>query len=127
MSNLSDKQRIHGEAVSNFLKLSLSYRFTATLLNPDDNGEPVIRFLFSKPVQRSPEPAITVFLDLRVVSEEGPVVKYALFFEGQRYKRVITMDSRSITGTEFNEKLIDKVFLQKACVRQQHRWTVENP
>ena len=78
---------VHEIAVKNFIRLNLSYRFTATLLtDATDNKKPVVvRFLFSKPTQRKPEPEITVYMDLQVEEQKGDTWKYALF--GQRHRQ----------------------------------------
>lgn len=115
-------KRAHQAAVDNFIKLGLTYRFTVSLA---DASSQRLRFAFSKPVEKKPEPEIVVYMDLEVVSEVGTVWTYALFIEGQKYTYKITMDSAKISGKEFNEKLIDKVFDQKSVVRLQHRcWVV---
>lgn len=119
---------VHEEAVRNFISLKLSYRFSATIHSTVAAEHTAclypctIRFLFSKPTPQAPEPAITVFVDLQVVSEEGSNVTYALFFEGQQYKRLITINSANVTGAEFNERLLDKVFAQKDVVRRRRLW-----
>ena len=122
-------QQLLQDAVNNFVKLKLTYMFTATLLPSGRTAATVasvadhrIRFVFSKPVQAQPEPAVTVYLDAEVVSEAGTKTTYALFFEGQFYKRLVTIDSANVNGTELNERLIDKVFAQKAALRQTHLW-----
>ena len=114
-------KRLQSIAVDNFIKLKLSYRFTASLLNPDA-PEPTIRFLFSKPTEHKPEPEVTVYLDLNVVQEEGSVTTYAIFLEGQKYKRIITIDSNNVRGDELTERLLDKIFKQKCVVRERHMW-----
>lgn len=122
-------EKLHQEAVDNFVKLRLSYMFTATLLPgaATENKQPSvdshrIRFVFSKPTQTQPEPPVTVYLDAEVVERAGSKTTYALFFEGQMYKRIVTIDSANVVGTEFNERLVDKVFDQKMALRQKHLW-----
>jgi hypothetical protein len=117
----SEALRLQNAAVANFIKLNLSYRFTASIMDPEAET-PTIRFLFSKPVERQPEPEVTVYLDLQVVEEKGSVWTYALFVEGQKYKRIISIDSKNIRGDELNEHLLDKVFKQKQVVRETHMW-----
>lgn len=124
MAVSASAQALHQAAVDDFIRLNLSYRFTATLMNPAAPS-PRIRFLFSKPEAKKPEPEITVAVDLEVVSVEGSVVTYALHFEGQKYRRVISMDRSRVTGKEFNELLLDKVFDQKAVTRQHQLWVAE--
>lgn len=115
---------IHQHAVDNFVRLNLSYRFTVSLLKelPATAGPCRLRFLFSKPSDSKPEPEIMVGMDLEVVGHKGTQWTYALFFEGQKYKRVITIDEGNVTGKEFNERLIDKIYLQKEVVRQRRLW-----
>jgi hypothetical protein len=109
-------------AAENFIKLGLSYRFTVTRVpSPADPSQTRLRFAFSKPTEKKPEPEIVVYMDAEVVSQKGSVWVYALFVEGQKFTHHITVDSNKVTGSEFNEKLIDKVFEQKAAVRQRHR------
>lgn len=122
-------QDLHQEAVANFLKLKLSYMFTATLLPSGRTAfkEPSledhkIRFVFCKPVMDAPEPAVTVWVDAEVCAVEGSKTTYGLFFEGQKYRRLIDIDSTSVRGDELNERLIDKVFDQKVAVRRAHLW-----
>jgi hypothetical protein len=129
LSTTKPIQKLHEEAVENFVKFRLTYMFTATLMPSGRTSATAatvedhrIRFVFSKPTQTEPEPAVTVTLDAEVVSEEGTKTTYALFFENQMYKRLITVDAANVTGEEFNERLIDKTFAQKMAVRKTHLW-----
>uniref|UniRef100_A0A7S1LEG5 Uncharacterized protein n=1 Tax=Neobodo designis TaxID=312471 RepID=A0A7S1LEG5_NEODS len=126
-------EQLHAETVSNFVKLKLSYMFTCTLMasgRGDVAAKPTLqdhrlRFVFSKPTQTEPEPAVTVYVDAEVVEADGTKMTYALFFEGQMYKRLVTIDSANVTGDEFNERLIDKVYDQKMALRKAHLWTAD--
>jgi hypothetical protein len=118
-----DPASVQWQAMENFMALGLTYRFTVARLPVEPTVGPVrLRFLFSKPTDKKPEPEIVVAMDLEVRSHNGTKWEYVLYFEGQKYQRVITMDSAAIAGTEFNEKLIDKIFLQKQVVRQRRLW-----
>ena len=112
----------HQAAAENFIKLGLSYRFTVTRVpSPVDPSKTRLRFAFSKPTEKKPEPEIVVYMDAEVVSVTGSKWVYSLFIEGQKFTHTIKVDSANVTGKEFNEKLIDKVFEQKSAVRQHHR------
>jgi hypothetical protein len=112
----------HEKAVSNFVSMHLSYRFTAAMMPPSDAGNTQLRFLFSKPVDSAPEPAIVVWMDVEVLRSSGTVWTYSIHVEGQKYKRVIEVDEKTVDQKSFNESLIDKVFQQKAQVRKSHLW-----
>ena len=124
--------QLHEETVQNFVKLNLSYMFTCTVMASERGGNVAavpsladhrLRFVFSKPTQTEPEPSVTVYVDAEVVEVEGTKTTYALFFEGQMYKRLVTIDSANVCGDEFNERLIDKVYDQKMARRKAHLWT----
>jgi hypothetical protein len=116
-----DPKVAHEKIVSNFVKMQLSYRFTVAML-PQESGNVVFRFLFSKPVDAAPEPAIVVYVDVEVLGLEGTKWSYSIHVEGQKYRRLIEVDEHTVDQTSFNESLIDKVFNQKAQVRMQHLW-----
>lgn len=116
-----DPDLIHKAAVDVFVKFGLSYRFTAARMI-GAHGETRLRFLFSKPVDAQPEPEIVVWMDLEVVKREGSVWTYSIHLEGQQYKRIIKVDERSVDPKIFNERLVDKVFLQKAATRTHQLW-----
>eukprot|EP00993_Chasmostoma_nieuportense_P006435 NODE_7060_length_470_cov_26.895044_g6894_i0.p1 GENE.NODE_7060_length_470_cov_26.895044_g6894_i0~~NODE_7060_length_470_cov_26.895044_g6894_i0.p1 ORF type:complete len:118 (-),score=33.65 NODE_7060_length_470_cov_26.895044_g6894_i0:32-385(-) len=107
----------HQEACDLFLRLGLQYTFTCTLLAAEP---PSFRFLFSKPQQHSPIPAITVFAD--VTHEErlpDNTIVYSVLMEGQQFVQTVYMNPERIDGTEFNAKWIDWVFKQKERLRTQ--------
>lgn len=117
-----DPALIHNAAVDVFVKFGLSYRFTVAQVQ-GDHGNVKLRFLFSKPKDAQPEPEIVVWMDLEVLKREGSVWTYSLHMEGQHYKRVVRVDERNVDPKIFNERLIDKVFLQKAAIRVNQLWT----
>lgn len=138
------------EIVKAFVGLKLSYRFSATVVRTpkvlldcgDTQSAQLVRLLFSKPTQTSPCPPLTVFVDVDVVHRTATHVTYALFFEGQKYRRVLHLPVPGGTGPSasapsaaptgaaeeeegthvFNEALIDKVYHQKAAVGKRHLW-----
>ncbi|CUF26545.1 Hypothetical protein, putative [Bodo saltans] len=116
-----DPKLAHEKIVANFVKMQLSYRFTVALL-PSESENVVFRFLFSKPVDSAPEPAIVVYVDVEVLGASGTSWSYSIHVEGQKYRRIIEVNENTVNHTSFNESLIDKVFNQKAQVRMQHLW-----
>lgn len=124
---MAQNDQAHDEIFSNvvkhFLALKLTYHFTASLI--DTNlSIPTIRFQFSKPTKEAPVPAITVTADVRLVEHDGTTYTYTLLAEGQRFERLITLDEANVTGKEFNEQFLDKVFMQKQQLQKKHLWYV---
>lgn len=117
-----DPHIAHEKAVSNFVKMQLSYRFTVALLPRESSTNVVLRFLFSKPVDAAPEPAIVVYVDVEVIGVVGTKWNYSIHVEGQKYRRLIEVDEANVDQSSFNESLIDKVFDQKSQVRMRHLW-----
>ena len=116
-------EEIQYDVVKHFLALKLSYLFTATLT--DTNMlTPTVRFQFSKPTKETPVPAITVTADVKLIQREGSTYSYSFLAEGQRFNRIITINASHVTGHEFNEEFLDKVFLQKERLRSKHMWSV---
>ena len=116
-------ESVRRAAVQHILQMRLQYMFSVTAMPPRSTGAPQrLRFLFSKPTPQQPVPAISVWMDVEVLETLGTATTYALYVEGQQYRRVITIDGSNIRGDEFNERLIDKVYGQKSTVRQAHLW-----
>lgn len=115
-------QLAHEKAVDNFVKMHLSYRFTVAMMPPNSSGNVVLRFLFSKPIDSAPEPAIVVWVDVEVLKVDGSKWTYSIHVEGQKYRRLIEVDENTVNRATFNESLIDKVFQQKEQVRMRRLW-----
>ena len=45
-------------------------------------------------------------------------LRFSVLVEDQKYSRIITIDPKNTTGEEFNEVLINKVYDQKAKIRE---------
>ncbi len=114
---------IQEDVVKHFLALKLSYLFTATLTDIQ-YSTPTVRFQFSKPTKEMPVPAITVTADVKLLQREGTRYSYSFLAEGQRFNRIITINAENVTGKEFNEEFLDKVFLQKERLRAKLMWSV---
>eukprot|EP01059_Diplonema_ambulator_P009143 TRINITY_DN18977_c0_g1_i1.p2 TRINITY_DN18977_c0_g1~~TRINITY_DN18977_c0_g1_i1.p2 ORF type:complete len:111 (+),score=23.82 TRINITY_DN18977_c0_g1_i1:108-440(+) len=101
-----------------FFKLKLSYKFTSALMFKETRS-PFVRFLFSKPTKERPVPEVVVAADVRPLGLSEGIHKYSILVEGQRYSRVISIDSNNIRGDELNEALLNKVYDQKVAVKAQ--------
>ena len=117
---MTEPSQFHKKTVENFLQLGLSYKFTATRIPEKPAGTlEAIRFVFSKPTPQHPIPAIFVTMDVEVLEHTGTTWRYALFVEGQKHRRELHFDSAKLTGKEFNETLIDKVYNQKLNIKSR--------
>lgn len=118
------EDEIQRAAMNCFLALGLSYRFTVTRLEePPTRGPVRLRFMFSKPTPQKPEPEITVTMDVEIAHETKDTLEYALYFEGQKYqRRLVVGRSGPLEDCDFNERQIDKIYLQKAALRQRQLW-----
>lgn len=144
-------EHIHQTLSDVFTKFQLSYVFTSTLISPldadsiaasnalklygsssapelDANNEEfrkrIAVFTFSKPSATKPFPDVSVDLFIEFVDEvkETSRLRFLVRGEGQHYHRTMVLDPQNVTGEEFCESLIDKIYLQKRQCKKLRLW-----
>lgn len=143
--------RIHKILSEVFTKFQLGYVFTSSLLSPlsadpvaaanalklygsssapqlqvsnEEYRKLIAVFTFSKPSVTSPFPDVSVDIFIEFVDEvkETGKLRCLVRGEGQQYHRTMVIDPSSVQGDEFDEKLIDKIYLQKQQCKKMRLW-----
>lgn len=143
--------RIHKTLSEVFTKFHLGYVFTSSLISPlsadpiaasnalklygsssapqlqvsnEEYRKLIAVFTFSKPSVTKPFPDVSVDLFIEFIDEvkETGMMRFLVRGEGQLYHRTMVIDPSNVSGEEFNESLIDKIYLQKRQCKKMQLW-----